>query len=371
MPAIFRYTLTMLYINKGEKSRLPRKYRPINNLCAHIYDQLTEIFTQEHYKKLTTTDIPIDRNTQILIDKFESGELHALDWLAENKLDKELTNVLTKHIVLSVVSDFVNFMYESMNCAKNGKFSVAYALLRKPLTDELLLLEQILYDKDDFIKRFYHQGEPIDYDPSNRNLDKRSIIKNALDTLNPKAFFTEDLIYQLRYDKSCAAGINGISNHALHIVTTDKNYRTSNQNLNFVFSVDEDHQDYLDHYYYFVPYLLMYSVAVIDEIIFSFLPEEDFQNLKAVKAFRRIVGFLLWTEKTRTKPKKRNTTLMKTLEDILNFDCLNCNHNNRLKRADYELFFETELLICEKCFGSILISKESLKPIHDFLALLK
>jgi hypothetical protein len=361
----------MLYIQKGEKSRLPRKFRTVNNLCAHIYDQLTEIFTQEHYQKLTSTDIPIDREKQILVKEFESGKLHALDWLAENKLDKELTTVLTKHIVLSVVSDFVNFMYESMNCAKNGKFTVAYALLRKPLTDELLLLEQILYDKDDFIKRFYHQGEPIDYDPSSNKLDKKSIIKNALASLNPKGFFTEDLIYQLRYDKTCASGINGISNHALHIVTQDKNYRTCKRNLNFVFSVDEDHQEYLHHYYYFVPYLLMYSVAIVDEIIFSFLPEEDFQNLKAVKAFRRIVGFILWTEKTKTESRKKTTILMKNLEDVLNFDCHNCNHNNRLKRADYELFFESEILLCEKCFESILISKESLKPIHDFIQLLK
>ena len=360
----------MLYIHKGEKSRLPRQFRPINNLCAIIYDQLTEIFTELHYKDLTTTDIAIDRENQIRIEDFESGKLHAIDWLAENKLNTELSTVLTKHITLSVVSDFINFMFESLNCAKNQKFSVAYALLRKPLTDELLLLEQILYDEDDFIKRFYHQGEPLDYDPGSRNIDKKRIIRNALSVLKPTHFFSPELIYQLRYDKSCAAGINGISNHALHIVTQDKNYKTSKQNLNFVFSVEDDFKDYLEHYYYFVPYLLIYSVAVIDQIIFKFLPTEDHQNLKAVKAFRRFVGLMLWTEKVQIESKKRNTTLMKQLQEVLKFECSNCKHVNRLKRADYELFFETEVLLCEKCLESILISRESVKPIHNFLTLL-
>jgi len=135
----------MLYIHKGEKSRLPKQYRPVNNICAVIYDQLTEILTEEHYKQLLTTNISIDRENQILVEQFESGELHAIDWLAENKLDKELTTVLTKHLALSVLSDFVNFMFESLNCARKQKFSVTYALLRKPLTDELLLFEQLLF----------------------------------------------------------------------------------------------------------------------------------------------------------------------------------------------------------------------------------
>lgn len=359
----------MLYIHKGEKSRLPRQYRPINNLCAIIYDQLTEIFGDD-YKQLTSSDIPIDTTDKILVEELESGKLHALDWLAKNKLDKELTIILTKHIVLAVVSDFVNFMFESMNNAKNGKFSVAYALLRKPLTDELLLLEQILFDKEDFIKRFYHQGEPIDYDPSNPKIDKRKIIQNALSVIKPKLFFSEDLIYELRYDKSCEAGINGISNKAIHIVTQDKNYKTSKQNLNFVFSANQDVQSYRQHYYYFVPYLLIYSVAVIDQIIFELLPVESFQNLKAYKAFKRFVALLLWTEKSKNQKKRTNTALINSLQDILKFECSNCKHINKLKRPDYELFFDVGILICENCFQNLLNSKESINPIHDFLSTL-
>ena len=137
--------------------------------------------------------------------------------------------------------------------------------------------------------------------------------------------------------------------------------------MNFIFSVDQDFQSYRAHYYYFVPYLLIYSVAVVDQIIFEFLPKEDFENLKAYKAFRRFTGLLLWTEKSKNQKKRTNTSLMKNLEEILKFECSNCKHPNVLKRADFELFFNTGILICEKCFQNILNSKESMKPIRNFL----
>jgi hypothetical protein len=362
----------MLYIEKGEKAKLPSQYRQTNNLCAIIYDQLTEILVQEYYEELEKTTVLLDDKSINLIKELESGNVHALDWLAKNKLDKELTVVLTKHIMLSVLSDFVDFIYESLNCAKKGKFSVAYALLRKPLTDELLIFEQILYDKEDFIRRFYHEGSSINYDPSNPKIDKKTIIKNAFTVLSPKWFFTEELIYQLRYDKSCDSGINGISNLALHIVTQDRNYKTNDQDLNFVFSrSEENYKNFFSHYYYFVPYLLIYAVTIIDQIIFDLLPGSELEGVKPVKAFKRFIALLLWTEQTKTHTKKNNNKLIEKIKEILQFECHNCNHVNLLKRPDYELFFETDLILCEKCGENILISFESIKPIIDFLKHIK
>jgi hypothetical protein len=54
--------------------------------------------------------------------------------------------------------------------------TVAYALLRKPLTDELIILEQLLTDNQNFICRFFHSGNPNKHEPSNRNIDKKKII---------------------------------------------------------------------------------------------------------------------------------------------------------------------------------------------------
>ncbi len=357
----------MIYIEDKEKVALPKKYHNVNNLCAIIYDQLTEIFVADNYKGLNWATFKLDKNKQLLVDELQRNEIHVLEWLKANDLTDELTSVLTKHITMSLVSDFVNFIYESLSNAKRGKMTVAYALLRKPLTDELLILEQLLYDPHEFIQRFYHSGEPTDYDPSKNTIDKRAIIRNALTKAKPNVIFTEDLIYELRYDKSSAAGINGISNHALHIVTSDKHYKTKNQNLNFVFSVEKDIKNYWDHYYYFVPYLLMYSVSIIDNIIFNYLPDKDNQNLRAVKSFRRLVGLVLWTERIKQNTKRANKKMFDAFALLIKLDCKKCKKTIEFTKPDFELFFEAEVLICPKCFSNLLSTPESVKPIKEFM----
>ena len=53
---------------------------------------------------------------------------------------------------MSVLADFVNFTFESLSCAMRGKMAVAFALLRKPFTDELLIFEQILDNEERLYK---------------------------------------------------------------------------------------------------------------------------------------------------------------------------------------------------------------------------
>lgn len=53
-----------------------------------------------------------------------------------------------------MLSDMVNFIYESIIIAQKGKMSVAYSLIRKPSKDQLCLLEQILVNQEEFFQRF-------------------------------------------------------------------------------------------------------------------------------------------------------------------------------------------------------------------------
>lgn len=357
----------MIFIEDKEKTILPKKYHRINNLCAIVYDQLTEIFKHENYKDLKSWTITFDYEKQILIPEFRKGEIHAFEWLKANELNDELVVLLTKNLSLAIISDFVNFMYESLSNAKRGKFTVAYALLRKPLTDELLILEQLLYDPKEFIQRFYHSGDPNDYDPSHKDLDKKKIIKNALTLTKPNLAFNEDLIYDLRYNKESTNGINGITNHALHIVTRDKNYKTENQNLNFVFSNEEDFIEYWDHYYYFVPYLLLYSVSVIDNLIFRYLPDNANTDLKYVKTFRRLVGTLIWSDTTRQDLKKATKKMYKAFELSIKIYCKKCKKEMSFKKPEFILFFETEYLICPSCYRNLLVNTESISSIKTLM----
>lgn len=354
----------LLTIEKGDKTPLPKKYHKINNLCAIIYDQLTEIYNDLNYENLKRTDIKF-KGDEKKLDEFRNGSINALDWLKLNEMNMEIEIVLTKQLLLSVVHDFLSFMFESMHCAKRGQIVVAYALLRKPLTDELLILEQLLGNRTEFIDNFFHLGSPDSYDPSKKSVeDRKLIIDHAIKKLRIRLFTSSDFIFDLRYNKSFEAGINSATNNALHIVTTHSKYKTTDQNLNFVFSQKEEYNEYYKHYYGLVPYLLIYSASVIDELVFEFLSDENNQNLKTIKEFRRLIGLMLTLEFSGYSKKKSKEMFDKITKNLI-IACPKCGKENQLEKADCDLFFETEALLCSNCFELLLSSNDSIKVIES------
>lgn len=167
-----------------------------------------------------------------------------------------------------------------------------------------------------------------------------------------------DLIYKIRYDKSYSAGINGISNQALHIVTNDSNYKTSNQNLNFVFSGPKDYQRYWEHYYQFIPVLLIYATSIVDEILLQFLPEEKQEFKKITRAIKR----LLATDKIFFNQEK--DSICHLLSGLIVSQCEKCKKESSLDKSDFDLFFETETLSCPHCHNHIELTTESIQGLR-------
>lgn len=347
----------MLIIEEGQDIPLPKKYHSVNNLCAVIYDQLTSILTEKHFLKHIVVDLTIDPAHQQFVDELKNDSIHAFDFMKANGLNKELTEILTKHITMSVLGDFIDFVYESLSCAQRGKMSVAYALLRKPLTDELLIFEQLLVAPVDFVRLYFHVGDPKGYDPSGPNLNRLQIIQDVFNVSDPGPLYTTDLVHGLRYDKQNPSGINGVSNQALHIVTTHRAYRTEDGELNFVYSNRRDYQRYWRHYYYFVPYLLIYAAHVIDELVFGWMP--DFRRLRAVRAFQRLVGIFYWSKFMQGRRKQIKASHQKMLTifaQSLNGPCDHCGKQQVFTDADFLLFFNELILLCPYCLHNHLTS---------------
>lgn len=364
-----RLTLAIDENDDMDDVAIPEKYVKVNNICAVIYDQMTEIYEGKNYKNLFHTALTGENAIKFMEDTTKD-KVHALDWLKSNNLTTEIELVVSKQILAAITSDLINFVFESMHAAKRGKMTVAYALLRKPFTDELFILEQLLTDRTEFINRFFHIGNPEIYDPINKKLNKKEIIEKVFEKIDLRYFHDSELIYDLRYNKSFDAGINGITNQALHIVTNDKNYRTTEQNFNFVFSQKSDYNRYLKNYYLVVPNLLFYTVSVVDAIIFNFLDDEKNQNIRALKKLRRTIGFLQLLEITNTVKKSKIDNVFKIICLDLEFTCGKCKKKTKIERADLELYFEIENFICVHCFRTLLHTKTSLKKLRNLCDLL-
>ncbi len=348
----------MIVIEKGKKTTLPKNYHFINNVCAQLYDLIGEVITDEYYHDMATTSVEYNGAEDVLRELMNNEELHSLEALQKAGRNEELEAIVTKHIVMSIIADFCNFVYESIVIAQKCKISVAYALLRKPFTDQLSILEQILVDRTDFINRYYHIGDPKGYDPSSRELDNKLLIEKAVAKLGDP-FYDPEHIYELRYDKASEMAINSYTNHALHIVTNDKNYRTENQGLNFTFPLDnEDIDGFLFHYYHATAFLLLYTSAVIDKIVFDLI--ENRKGRKELKFLQRTSANMMLFD---FEDKKFSKSIYRMFSKILETECEICKHVNKFTKRDFEGFLWDKFFSCKRCFNEVELSGESLKNI--------
>jgi hypothetical protein len=352
----------MLLIEEDDNVALPKEHHATHNLCAVLYDQMADILADDMYSRFRSIKFDISESA-IDVDKLINNEIHALDWLAKNQMTVELTDTLVSNIVQGLLADFLHFLYESLSTARKGKLSVAYALLRKPLSDILSLFEQILIDKEEFINRFYHQGDPMLYDPSIANLDKKSIVSKACDKLKLQGVFVPEYIYQVRHEKSCLHGIVSVMHQALHIVTRDKNYKTPNQDFNFVFSNEPKIDSYWKQYYLTVPYLLFYASSVLDEIVFDYLPELNrIKHVKNIKRLTLLLSHGLWQSETVLTLRPM---LYGALKEALRHTCKMCQHELKFEEPDFMLFADSEQMLCTECLTDQFADKEFAEKFHN------
>lgn len=302
--------------------------------------------TSDLYQGLQQTHFSLEGIPDIS-ENLEAEEL--LDILVQNNRKDEVIDGVAKRITHAVVDDFVQFVFESLDAIRHARFSVAYALLRKPFVDELFILEQILVDKADFVDRYYFQGDTKLYDPSNSSLFdsvRKPTIEASINKLPFPTDFNADTVYEFRYDKAVKYGMNWVSNQALHIVTNHSKYRTLNKQLNFVFANSDDHKQLWAHYYSVVSYLLHYSVAVIDEIVFSFLPDKI--HRKHIKATRRAM-IQAYSNALLPGNEGRILELFAILSSELAHVCKTCGHNIVFTPNELTTFMLNDKLTCVKC----------------------
>lgn len=326
----------MLIIEPDDEVVLSPEYHALHNISVRLHDQMAYITKHEDYAWFQQapegiTDDPID--------------------------------ALARDIIQALLVDFLHFIYESLSAAKKGKISVAYALLRKPLTDMLLLFEQILFNRHEFILRFTQQ-DPAKYDPSFANLNREAIVTQACDKLKLEALFDAEFVHDMRYDKTSTVGLAGSVHQALHIVTRNKYYPTPPAYFNFVFDSVESLNDYWQNYYHVVTYLLCYSAAVMDEIIFDFMPEHF--SVKHLKNIQRFLFFLeLGVDHEVPKTTPDQETVFEYLGVALAHNCQICGHDIGFRKADHVLFTQEMLMLCPVCAHNQFMDMEFDVKFHE------
>jgi len=241
----------------------PKKYEELHNLCLYLHYILTQVVVEGENKKLFYTIYNFKKMSDIEAIK---GNNDILEWLSNNGYEDEFKSIVIKQVLIATISDFCHYVYEALSCSEKSKLAITYTLLRKPLKDNLLFFEWIMTDRNEFMENFqkdsnYYAIDQID--PAK----KKKFIEYSVNKINHCEKFDADFIYKIRYSKETDYSLERLWNIANHIVTTCKYYKTESLNLNFVFSGADAKESQWNYLYSVLPYLLFYTVEVIQVVL--------------------------------------------------------------------------------------------------------
>lgn len=330
-----------LFITEFDNPILPDDYHFAHNVAVRLYDDLVWLLDNKTIQKKLNVQINFKEN-----DKRPSeNEKDIFKWLEKNNRQKELDEIISKHTTFALISDICHFVYESLNSAKKVKMTVAYSLIRKPFLENLLIIEQLLVNEKEFLLKF--EANPENFDPGKlKDDEKRELIKNSLSKID-SSFLTEDIIFDLRFNKKSSSSFYAISYLATHLVTTrHPDFKTNSNNLNLIFSGNEEWESQLYHYYFFVPFMLFYASEVIDK----YLVQKKVITLKIYKKrrFYRIIGQLLCHDSRDKKSIKGNSSAAKLAKHV-KVKCESCNKTNQLYKTDFFSLINNNYILCKYC----------------------
>lgn len=318
----------------------------LNNLIASTYNSAVDAKIFDH-----KIDFDSRKETRKFVresTKWSTEEYQ--EYFITNKKHGDLYFIAIKNVVRAVLLDFHQYIFEALENIKKGQLTIAYTLLRKPLKENLFILEWIAADSFEFFKRFNFDDSKL-YSPLSLQCNKdfmRDIIKNAINNIKINSFYDPEFIFQLRYDKSKIFSFDPLWNLSTHLVTDREPIKTETFNLNFVFSNEDNKESQFAHIYTLLPYLLFYSVDIIETALqrISHLGEDNL-------SVRRYLGLLAWIQEYYVEGNleraKEIKSLLKEFTSTFDSKCDKCGKKFKLDKEQMINICFGSFIKCSKC----------------------
>ena len=244
---------------------LPKEYHSVYKACFELVRQIEEFIVKEDYRflKVSVSDMTPEELKQLE----ECGDIW--DYLKKYKEEQFYTQ-LNKQLILGLLMDFCYFMQESLDCSNKMRLVVSYAMLRRPLVDNLKILLRILLD-DEFYEKFIERD---DYDPASIKEEDLMGMLMATDEIRICKPIKGEFIYDCIYEKNNPGSIVNLSNRAIHPVTTRPWNKTGSMNCNFMFVTPDDIEGLWKQYYTILPAVLMFYSELFNTAVFGLFKEE-------------------------------------------------------------------------------------------------
>ncbi len=242
---------------------LPAYLRRAHDLCWLHHDTMVELLRsgEENEVFVATFDFqdPADRQA------FEQAA-DIFSWLERSARTDERAECLRIAVFPAVLSDMLHFVCEALRCSGLGKLPVAYALIRKPIQENLFLLESMILDLAGFAENLAQNPLHLRAKKSGGLEVHTKRIEAVLDAINESDRFDAGFLANLRYSKDLNEGFDGACNRALHLFTEHPAIRTEQMNINSIFADDDARQTQWYFIYSRLPYLLDYMRSVVEHV---------------------------------------------------------------------------------------------------------
>lgn len=335
----------------SERYFIPDEFEFSHRLCFMLHDLLTDVVVQGEKDGIFKIHLEIKDKTRLKEMEGLRGE-ELLSWLEDQGFETEVVLLIYKTVCLGLLSDLCHFLYEALKNSEKGKLTVCYSLLRKPFVENLFYLEWMLGDLVDFLRRF-KDGSADDLDlQRNEELKKKekrlAIIAKAI--AEAKSSWSDaELIYELRYDKGAPHSFQMYWQHANHLITTQKHYKTTPTNFNFLYSLQEEKEVQWTFLYSYLPLILIHTYDVVEALISKFAIRRD--HAIDVTDLRVRAGFVIWASESIFAADEM-TELVESFKSVLtnmNIPCPYCETKYVFTHENLNSFYIDAILECSKC----------------------
>jgi len=323
--------------------RIPEELHFSHNFCFFLHDQLVSTIKEGSVADIFSISF---KTAEPITEGLTGEELFA--WMEKNGFREEILLLYYKQLTAALLSDFLNFTFEALKCSAKGKLTVSYALLRKPLKENLFYLEWLLADPLSMLEAFEGENLILRSAKSVSPERKKEIIAAAMHKTSMGDWTDAEFIYDLRYNKKCIYGYEALFQKANHLVTQAKPFETEPANFNFIFSNEESLVTQWHGFYSYLPLILIHAIEVVEALVSNFAERDA--GVPDLTFLRTMIGFSHWTD---TSPNRiQKTTLLADFQrsvegvDLL---CPECNVGIFSDEKSLFELYESNALRCSRC----------------------
>lgn len=318
---------------------MPRDAIPRHEFCFWLHDQCAALLLEASSSgQIADWHQAVSEALKDIPDEIEHDEI--LCTLAE--IGGTISVPMKIDIFAAVLSDTLQFICEAMRALEERKFNVAFALLRKPLTENMLILTRLVSDDDAFIQSFadgtLQQKQLTNIDNSTRI----SIFDEAISKIPIQSPFSGQLLNDIIFSKSMPNGLQIRMQQATHLITTrHSSLLTPKLGINRIFSDQNGDENY--SVYDTLPVLLLFILQLtIHKFSIYFAINKRGLNEILIRAMG-IFGNMY---------EGRLDAFSRALNNILRdfFECEWCNDGNAKIRKNYSAdFYLNDQIYCTNC----------------------